>query len=60
MDENSEIFSKVFTDVSQYVLGLKEIEHLFPDAVQTKAPEQKENLDPEKKKIYDLLNKFKD
>ena len=47
-------------DVSQYILGIKEIEHLFPDVVQVKVPEQKEILDPEKKKIYDLLNKFKD
>lgn len=57
MDENSTNLS----DVTQYILGLKEIEHLFPDVVvHAKNPEQKETLDPEKKKIYDLLNKFKD
>jgi hypothetical protein len=56
MDEHS----TNLPDVSQYILGLKEIEHLFPDVVPPVEIKQKEILDPEKKKIYDLLNKFKD
>jgi len=58
MDENSEIFSGVFTDVSQYVLGLKEIEHLFPDAVQKETPKVEKVVDPQRKKVHDLLDKI--
>ena len=58
MDENSEIFSGVFTDVSQYVLGLKEIEHLFPDAVQKEVPKVEKVVDPQRKKVHDLLDKI--
>jgi hypothetical protein len=58
MDENSEIYSKVFTDVSQYVLGLKEIEHLFPDAVQVQTPKVEKVVDPQRKKVHDLLDKI--
>jgi hypothetical protein len=45
------------TDVSEYVLGLKEIEHLFPDVVKVESPIVEE-IDPKKKQINDLLNKI--
>jgi hypothetical protein len=52
------IYSESFTDVSQYVLGMKEIEHLFPDAIRVDTTLKHDTIDPERKKIHDLFEKI--
>jgi hypothetical protein len=46
------------TDVGQYVVGLKEIEDLFPDAVPAPINRLEPPIDPKKKEIIDLLGRL--